>query len=103
MKHQKMQNPVKVIVYVRGGMCQEVKTNLPDDSWEYGLVDYDNDPDLPDDYLPFNKAEMAPLPSSPAGFDLIRSAQAVIANWEKGDLAAAVRKLAEALATIHPW
>jgi len=48
----------KIIVYIKGGICQDVKTNIPDGCWDYALVDYDNDPDLPDDYIPFSKDEM---------------------------------------------
>jgi len=51
----------KIIVYIRGGICQDVKTNIPDDCWEYALVDYDNEPDLPDDYVPFSEDQMAPF------------------------------------------
>ena len=94
--------PVKIIVYIRGGLCQEIKTNLPHDSWEYALVDYDNDPDLPDDYVPFTKTEMNILPSMTAVFDLIASASRVIENWESGDLAGAVRQMAAILAQLDP-
>jgi len=51
----------KIIVYIRGGICQDVKTNIPNDCWEYALVDYDNEPDLPDDYVPFSDDEMKPF------------------------------------------
>ena len=97
-----MEKPVKIIVYVRGGMCQDVVTNLSDESWEYSLVDYDNQPDLPDDYLPFTKTEMSILPSMATVFDLISSAGRVIENWESGDLAGAVRQMAAILAQIEP-
>ena len=100
MKPENNVKPVKIIVYVKGGVCLEVKTNLPDDSWEYGLVDYDNEPDLPDDYVPFTKAEMRTLPSMAAVFDLIGAATRVIENWESGDLAGAVRQMAEILTQI---
>jgi len=93
-------NPVKVIVYIKGGTCQGVKANLPGDCWEYGLVDYDNEPDLPDDHVPFTKAEMKTLPSLAAVFDLIEAATQVIENWESGDLAGAVRLLAAVLAEV---
>ena len=91
---------VKVIVYVRGGTCQGVKTNLPGDCWENGLVDYDNEPDLPDDHVPFTKAEMKTLPSMALMFDLISAATHVIENWESGDLAGAVRQMAAILAEV---
>jgi hypothetical protein len=94
------QFPVKVIVYIQGGVCQEVKTNLPRDCWEYRLVDFDNDPDLPDDYIPFREVEMKPLPSLAGIFELIPAAYQVIENWETGDLAAAVRQLAEKVTRI---
>ena len=94
--------PVKIIVYIRGGLCQEIKTNLPHASWEYALVDYDNDPDLPDDYLPFTKTERSILPSMATVCDLISSAGRVIENWESGDLAGAVRQMAAILAQIEP-
>lgn len=55
--------PVKIVVYVMGGLCQDVKTNLPDDSWEYALVDYDNESDLPDNHIPYAAEDMKTLPS----------------------------------------
>ena len=58
-----MEKPVKVIVYIRGGMCIDVVTNLPEDSWDYTIFDYDNHPDLPDDHIQTTKAEMKILPS----------------------------------------
>ena len=51
----------KIIVYIKGGVCQNVKTNIPDELWEYAIVDYDNDPDLPDEYVPFSDSEMEPF------------------------------------------
>ena len=51
----------KIIVYIKGGICQDVKTNIPEESWDYAIVDYDNDPDLPDDHIPFSENEMEPL------------------------------------------
>ena len=51
----------KIIVYIKGGICQDVKANIPEQLWDYAIVDYDNDPDLPDDYVPFSKDEMEPL------------------------------------------
>ena len=97
-----MEKPVKIIVYVRGGMCQDVVNNLSDESWEYSLVDYDNEPDLPDDYVPFTKADMRILPSMETLFDLIDATERVIENWESGDLAGAVRQMAAILAQIEP-
>lgn len=92
--------PVKIIVYVKGGVCQEVKTNLPDDCWEYAVVDFDDDPDLPDDYVPFREVEMKPLPSLTGVLELIPAAHQVIENWETGDLAESVRQMAEVLKKI---
>jgi len=97
-----MEKAVKIIVYVRGGMCIDVVTNLPDDSWQYALVDYDNEPDLPDGHVPFKQAEMKTLPSMLVIFDLISAAIWVIDNWESGDLAGAVRQMAAILAQIDP-
>jgi hypothetical protein len=51
----------KIIVYVKGGICQDVKTNIPEGCWDYAIVDYDNDPELPDDYIPFSEDEMKPF------------------------------------------
>ena len=51
----------KIIVYIRGGVCHDVKTNIPEELWDYAIVDYDNDPNLPDDHVPFSKNEMEPL------------------------------------------
>ena len=97
-----MDKPVKVIVYVRGGMCIDVVTNLPEDSWDYTIVDFDNHPDLPDDHIQAAKAEMKILPSLEKLFDLIDAAERVIANWESGDLAGAVRQMAAILAQLDP-
>ena len=97
-----MEKPVKIIVYVRGGMCIDVVTNLSHDSWQYSLVDYDNEPDLPDDHIQFTKAEMKTLPSMAAVCDLIQAAAGVIENWESGDLAGSVRQMAAILAQIDP-
>lgn len=69
-------------------MCIDVVTNLPDDSVEYSVVDYDNEPDLPDDFNPFD--DMNPLPDIGA---LLSAARKVIDNWETGDLASAVQEL----------
>jgi len=58
----KVERPqAKFIVYIKGGVCQDVKTNIPEGCWDYALVDYDNDPDLPDDYVPFSEDEMKPF------------------------------------------
>ena len=51
----------KIIVYIKGGICQDVKTNIPEELWDYAIVDYDNDPDLSDDHIPFSENEMEPL------------------------------------------
>ena len=51
----------KIIVYIKGGICHDVKTNISEELWDYAIVDYDNDPDLPDDHIPFSKDEMKPL------------------------------------------
>ena len=86
---------VRIVIYIHGGICQEVKTNLPEASWEYAVVDFDNEPDLPDGHIPYSADEMKRLPSLARNQDLISAAKAVISNWETGDLAAAVRRLAE--------
>ena len=36
----------KIIVTTKGGVCLDVKSNIPDGLWEYAIVDYDNQPDL---------------------------------------------------------
>jgi len=87
------ENLVKIIVTIKGGVCQEVKTNLPDDAWEYALVDYDNEPNLPDNYLPYRAGEMEIVQIIPQADQLLQAAQNVIANWESGDLAKSVREL----------
>ena len=51
----------KIIVSIKGGVCLDVKSNIPEGCWEYAIVDYDNDPDLPDDYVPFSEDEMKPF------------------------------------------
>jgi len=95
-----MEKPVKIIIHVRGGMCIDVITNLPDDSWEYAIVDYDNKPDLPDNHIPFDKAEMRTLPSMVVVSDLIQAATGVVENWESGELADAVRQMGEILTLV---
>ena len=97
-----MEKPVKVIVYVRGGMCIDVVTNLLDDSWDYSIVDFDNHPDLPDDHIQTTKADMKILPSLEKLFELIDASEEVIANWESGDLAGTVRQMAAILAQLEP-
>ena len=97
-----MEQPVKIIVYVRGGMCIDVVTNLSEDSWDYTIVDYDNHPELPDDHIQTTKAEMKILPSLEKLFDLIDAAERVIENWESGNLAGAVRQMAAVLAQLDP-
>jgi len=77
-----------------------VKTNLPDDSWEYTLVDYDNEPDLPDDHIPCAAEEMKTLPSISAMLELVDAAGSAVKNWESGDLAGPVRQMAEILERI---
>ena len=51
----------KIIVYIKGGVCQDIKTNIPNGCWDYALVDYDNEPDLPEDYIPFSEDQMKPF------------------------------------------
>ena len=97
-----MEKPVKIIVYIRGGMCIDVVTNLSEDSWDYTIMDYDSHPDLPDDHIQTTKAEMKILPSLEKLFELIEAAEEVLANWESGDLAGAVRKMAAVLAQLEP-
>jgi len=93
IKTSQTESPVKIIVTIKGGVCQEVKTNLPDGCWEYALVDYDNEPDLPDNYHPYNSSEMEIVPIIPQANQLLQAAQSVIANWESSDLAQTVREL----------
>ena len=97
-----MEKPVKIVVYVRGGMCIDVVTNLLDDSWEYAIGDFDNEPDLPDGHVPFTEAEMNTLPSMITVYDLIGAATSVLENWESGDLSGSVRQMAAVLAQIDP-
>ena len=92
--------PVKIIIYIKGGVCQEVKTNPPDDSWEYSVVDYDNQPTLPDGYIPYELAEMKALPSMAVVRNLIDAAMSVTENWESGDLAESVRQMTNILNRI---
>ena len=79
---------VKIIVYVRGGVCIDVVTNLPYDSVEHSIVDFDNEPGLPEDHNPFD--DMKPVLDIGT---LLTAAQRVINNWETGDLANAVQEL----------
>ncbi len=50
---EEVEEKVKIAVYIRGGVCDCVDVNLPSDSWIWVLVDYDDNPDLPDNYDPF--------------------------------------------------
>ncbi len=97
-----MEKPVKVIVYVRGGVCIDVVSNLSEDSWDYSIIDYDNHPILSDDHIQTSKAEMNTLPSMEKLFELIVAAEGVIANRDSGDLAGAVRQMAAILAQLEP-
>ncbi len=92
--------PVKIIIYIKGGICQDVKTNLSDDSWEYSVVDYDNEPALPDGHMPYGLTEMKALPSMAVLRNLIDAAMSVTENWESGDLARSMRQLADILDRI---
>ncbi len=92
--------PVKIIIYIKGGICQAVKTNLSDDSWEYSVVDYDNEPALPDGYMPYGLADMKALPSMAVVRNLIDAATSVTENWESGDLAESVRQMTNILNRI---
>ena len=92
--------PVKIIIYIKGGICQDVKTNLSDDSWEYSVVDYDNEPALPDGHMPYVLAEMKALPSMAVVRNLIDAATSVTENWESGDLAESVRQITKILTRI---
>lgn len=87
------EKPVKIIVTICGGVCQEVKSNLPDGCWEYALVDYDNEPDLPDNYNPYKTSEMNIVSIIPHAHQLLIAAQSVIANRQSGDLTKSVREL----------
>jgi len=93
--------PVKIVVYVTGGICRDVKTNLPDDSWEYAVVDHDNEPDLPDNHIPYAAEDMKTLPSMPVLLELADAAKKVVRNWETGDLAGAVRQITKILDRIE--
>ena len=95
------EKPVKIIVPIRGGVCQEVKTNLPENSWEYALVDYDNEPDLPDNYNPYKTSEMDIVPIIPQAHRLLITAKSVIANWETDDLARTVQELDKIVTEIE--
>ena len=97
-----MEKPVKILVYVRGGVCLDVVSNLSEDSWDYTIVDYDNDPDLPEDHIQTTKAKMKILPFMEKLFELIDVAEKVIADWESGDLAESVRQMAAVLAQLEP-
>ena len=99
MKTWLAEKPVKIIVTIRGGVCQEVKTNLSDGCWEYALVDYDNEPNLPDNYHPYRASEMQVVPILPV--DLFHVAKKVIDHWETGHLAESVRELDRVISDIE--
>lgn len=93
--------PVKIIIHVRRGLCEEVKTNLSDDSWEYAIIDHDNEPDLPDNRIPYAAEDMKTLLPIPVLLELAEAAKNVLINWETGDLAGAVRQITEILDRIE--
>ncbi len=95
--------PVKIIIYIKGGICQDVKTNLSDDSWEYSVVDYDNQPALPECHTPYGLTEMKALPSMAVVRNLIDAATSVTENWESGDLAESVRQMTNILDRIKEY
>ena len=92
---------VKCVVYIKGGVCQDVRCNLVAESWAYAVVDYDNDPDLPDHHLPFPKEGMGVINIVQESNDLFNAAKKVIANWETPNLVEAVRDLALAITEIE--
>lgn len=52
---EEVKEKVQIAVYIRGGVCDDVQVNLPDEEWIWALVDYDDNPDLPDDHDPFKE------------------------------------------------
>ena len=51
IEHNNKTPLTKITVFIRGGVCIDVKTTLPDHRWEYSIIDYDNHPELPDDHF----------------------------------------------------
>ena len=100
MKSPTPMPPVHVVVYLKACSCQEVRTNLPDDSWDYTVIDEDKEQGLLDSSTPAQDTAENILPSVPLLLELMDAAQQVVANWESGDLAAAVRALAQILAQL---
>ena len=49
----RIKEKVQITIAVFRGLVVNVGVNLPEDEWEYKIVDYDKKPDLPDDYNPF--------------------------------------------------
>ena len=94
--------PVKIVVYVRGGICEDVKVNMADDDWEYAVVDYDNNPELKDDHVPYDKSQCQTVLILPKGYELAMAAKNVINNWSTGDLAESVQQLDSILNEILP-
>lgn len=93
------ETPVKIIVTIKGGVCHEVKTNLPDGGWEYALVDFDNEPSLPDNYHPYRADEMKTIPMLPV--ELFHVARKVTDNWETRHLAESVWELNRVISGIE--
>ena len=101
MKSQTPMPPVHVVVHLKAGSCQTVRTNLPDDSWDYSVIDDDKEPGLSDSSAPVQNTAEKTMPSVPLLLELMNAAQQVVAHWESGDLAAAVRALAQILAQLE--
>jgi hypothetical protein len=92
--------PIKVVVFIRGGVCEDVKCNLARADWKYSVVDYDNNPDLKDNSGHICESRIVPL--TPKGYELAMTAKEVIDNWPTSNLAGSVRKLGNILKSILP-
>ncbi len=53
-----MKEKIKIAVYVSGGVVTGITTNILEEDWEYAIVDYDNEPDLPEDYWPWEASDI---------------------------------------------
>lgn len=51
IEHNNNENTLtKIKIYIRGGICIDVQTTLPDNTWEYEIIDYDDEPELKDNH-----------------------------------------------------
>ncbi len=68
---------------------------------EYRIVDYDNNPGLPDDHMLYSKEEMTIVQMLPEMNNLVDAAKQIVENWTISNLAIAVCKLNNAIKGVE--